>query len=673
MKVSHKWLQTYFKKPLPSSDEIAKLLTFHIFEVEGIEKKSGDDVLDVKVLPDRAGYCLSHEGIARELSALVSNNEFVPRDPGVLDSSSDVSPVSVSIEAKDACDRYLALPILGITSRQTPEWLRRDLEAVGQRSINFLVDLANFVMLDIGQPLHVFDALKVSGNLSVRKANEGEKITTLDNKEVALDTSITIIADDKSPLAIAGIKGGKVAETTEHSTHVIVEAAHFNPTLVRKTSARIGIKNDSSKRFENGVSRAIPDVALRHFAALLKKEDPEAIVGSVASAGEADVSERKIEVKPNFIAEKLGLPAQAGVDISADEIIHILTRGSIPARREGEVIAVYPPHYRSDLNIPEDVVDEVGRLYGYENIEPVLPKVTVPIEPNLDISWRNVVKNFLTSQGYSEIYTYSLKDKGEIEIANPLAADKSFYRSDLQSAMGEKLKDNLYYADLLGLNKIKLFEFGRVYKNGREYMSLSVGVAYKKAGKGERVNDEIKQIRDELFAELGSKIEILCTVDDTGGIISKNGKSIGVTNSIDGVMEVDFDALIEGLGETSLPANAVLPSKPACAGRGESRSMYKPFSPYPFIVRDVALFTPSDIKPEDVFDVIQKHATDLMVRHELFDVFEKKNKETGEIEKVSYGYRLVFQSYEKTLTDEEINKVMDRVYGALKGKGWEIR
>ncbi len=656
MKVSHKWLQTYFKNPLPSSDEIAKLLTFHIFEVEGIEKRATDDILDVKVLPDRAPYCLSHEGIARELAALVAPNEFIPRDPALIVTDA-TNLVLVAIDAKAACDKYLALPILGITPRQTPEWLRRDLEAVGQRSINFLVDLANFVMLDIGQPLHVFDAEKVSGGLSVRYANEREKITTLDGKTIDLDPSIAIITDDEAPLAIAGIKGGRKAEATEHTTRVIIEAAHFDAASVRKTSSKIGIKNDSSKRFENNISRMMPDIALRHFAALLKKEDPEAIVGSIASLGEISEPERKIEIHPKFISTKLGK------DIGVEEIIACLTRGSIPARREGEVIAVFPPNYRKDLEIEEDFVDEVGRLYGYENIEPVMPKIELEIEPNTIRSYQNIVRNFLIEKGYSEVYTYTLKDSGEAEIANPLAADKSFYRSDLQSAMDEKLKQNVYYADLLGLSKIKLFEFGRVFKNSREYMALSIGVAYKKAAKGERVNDEIKVIRDELFKELGSKVEILCTIDDSGGIISKGGKQIGTTNNIEGVMEVDFDSLIEGL---PTPIKDVSLTK-------DTDTKYKPFSQYPFIVRDVALFTPPNIKSDDVFTVIQRNASDLMVRHELFDVFEKKSKETGQVEKISYGYRLVFQSFEKTLTDDEINRIMDKIYDALKGQGWEIR
>ncbi|MES2059828.1 MAG: phenylalanine--tRNA ligase subunit beta [Patescibacteria group bacterium] len=656
MKVSHKWLQTFFKKPLPSSEEIAELLTFHIFEVEGIEKKANDDVLDVKVLPDRAAYCLSHEGIARELSALLLDNEFIPRNPPEIEASPDVKGIAVLIEAKDVCDAYSALSIIGISPRETPLWLRNNLEAVGQRSINFLVDLANFVMTDIGQPLHVFDAEKISGNISVRMANAGEKITTLDNKEVSLDSSVAVIGDDKTALAIAGIKGGKAAETTPHSTHVIVEAAHFDATAIRRTSMKLGIKTDASKRFENDSDRATPDVALRHFAALLQKEDPDALVGNIVSVGGEKIDAKKIIIDPKFISEKLGK------EISADEILECLTRGSISARREGDMISVSPSSYRKDLNIEEDIVDEVGRLYGYKNIDAKLPRIEADQEMNHEISIRNKARNFLIQNGYSEIYTYALQSTGEAEIANPLASDKGFYRSNLSSAMDEKLKQNLYYADLLGLSKIKLFEFGRVYKGGREFLALSIGVAYKKAKKGERVNDEIKEIRDELFSALGSKVEILCTIDDSGGIISKAGKSIGTTNNIDGVMEVDFDTLTAGLSAENY-ANFDLQNIEA---------KYKPFSAYPFIVRDVAIWIPDgldDNRVRDEFETIIDPAfggTNLSITINFLDRFEKAGR-------ISYAYRLAFQSFDKTLTDEEVNKIMEKIWDALKGKGFEVR
>ncbi|MDB5204039.1 MAG: Phenylalanine--tRNA ligase [Candidatus Taylorbacteria bacterium] len=658
MKISHKWLQTYFKKPLPSSDKIAELLTFHIFEVEGIEKKTTDDILDVKVLPDRASYCLSHQGVAQELAALIPDNEFIPRTLPPIESD-DVVGVNVSVEAGDFCDSYNAIRIMNVTKADSPTWLKEKLEAVGQRSINVFADIANFVMLDIGQPMHVFDARKVSGDITVRYARVGEMITTLDSKEVKLDSDVVIISDEKNPLAIAGIKGGKLAETTHNSDHVIVESAHFDASLVRKTSSRLNIKTDSSKRFENGVSGTLAIEALNYFVSLLKKEDSEITVSGISSAGLTKKTEKKVEVSAEFINEKLGK------EIPAETIIELLKRASINARREGAVIAVYPTDSRKDLNIKEDIVDEVGRLYGYENIEGTLPSVNIPVALNTDIAYRNIVRNFLVGKGFSEVQSYTLAPKGEVEIINPLAEDKKYLRTDLATQIEEKLKNNIYYSDLLGQNKIKVFEFGRVWKGGREFLALCIGIAYKKAKKGERPNDEIKIVRDELFEHIGSKIAILCTVDDSGGIISKNGKSIGMTNNIDGIMEVDFESLIQGLpepkGSVKIPVSK------------EVRK-YKAPSPYPFMVRDIAVFVPGDkSNAGKVWHVIETHIGDLLVRHELFDVFEKTSKETGAIEKTSFAFRLVFQSYEKTLTDDEINKVMERITGVLIENKWEVR
>jgi phenylalanyl-tRNA synthetase beta chain len=659
MKISHKWLQTYFSKPIPSSDEIASLLTFHIFEVEGIEKKTDDDILDVKVLPDRASYCLSHEGVARELSALIPNNEFIPRKIEEVDASDEPTTVEASIEAGDVCDVYNTLRIINISKPNSPEWLQTKLHAMGQRSINLFVDLANFVMFDIGQPMHAFDGEKVKGGLVTRYARAGETITTLDNKNVILDSSIVIIADDSNPLAIAGIKGGKIAETTTLSKHIILESAHFDSSYVRKTGTKLNIKTDSSKRFENGISALESARALKYFVSLLRKEDPEIVVSRMTSVGSPRINEVKINVSAAFISEKLGK------NLSADEIVGVLNKANVNARHEGGSIVVYPEHYRKDLNIPEDIVDEVGRVYGYENIEGVVPTIKGDISINQEIAYKNTVRNFLIAKGYSEIQTYSLAPKGNIEILNPLSEDKKYLRTNLSEQVEEKIKNNLYYADLLGLSKIKVFEFGRVWQGGREYLSLCVGIGYKKVAKGERVNDEIKVVRDELFEKLGSKIEILCTVDDSGGIISKDGKSIGLTNNIEGMLEVDFDTLIKGLPVLTDDVSVDVPKEVF---------KYKSPSPYPFMVRDIAVFVPGGLDNESkLWGVIEKHVGDLLVRHELFDVFEKKNKETGEVEKTSFAFRLVFQSYEKTLTDEEANKIMGHINDAILEQKWEVR
>src|SRR3989344_2676688 len=240
MKISYKWLQSYFEEKLPEPEKLGERITFSFAEIEGIEKVGSDTVLDIKVLPDRACYALSHRGVAYEVSAItgLKKKEVEYPAPEVKKVARELS---VRVDAPELCQRYMARVVENVTQKEM-SWVREHLEAVGQRSINPIVDGANIVMFDMGQPLHAFDADKVEGGIIVRMARKGEKIITLDNREVNLDESVLVIADDKSPLAIAGIKGGKKAEVTTSTKNLILESASFNASYIRKTAERLGIK-----------------------------------------------------------------------------------------------------------------------------------------------------------------------------------------------------------------------------------------------------------------------------------------------------------------------------------------------------------------------------------------------------------------------------------------------
>ncbi len=658
MKVSYKWLQTFFKNPLPEAEKISELFNTHLAEVESIERNADDVILDVNILPDRAPYLLSHQGIASEIAALI-DNPFIPRDYTLEINPENVPAPEVEIENADFCDRYAAVGVMNISGIPTPAWLSDRLHSVGQRSINFIVDLLNFIMLDIGEPMHAFDAEKVEGKICVRKAKEGEKITTLDNKEVTLTPEDYVVADDMGPLAIAGIKGGKRAEVSLHTERIIVEAAHFKAETVRKTGVRVGIKNDSSKRFENNVSATLPPKALSYFLNLLSKEDSGIAASEIVDVNYFDEKKESIEVSFEFINQYLG------VEIGSEEVIEKLNRASLPAERHGENVLVNIPTERRDIVIKEDIADEVGRLIGYDRVQGVLPDIGVPREVNKEISWKNVIKNFFIEKGFSEVYTYALTHEGDVQIENPLASDKGFMRHDLSVAMETKLTENLRNADLLGLSKIKMFEIGKIFPKEGERTSLCAGIAYKKVTKDSRPNDEIKDIRDELFKTLGLDVQILCTVDDTGGIISHKGKTIGHTNNKDGVMEFDLDYVI------SLLPNI---AEERALEKTSEDVKYKPVSIYPFVSRDIAVFVPGPAGKENiVLEIIKKFAGDLLVRADLFDVFTKPAKDT-EPEKTSYAYRVIFQSHEKTLEEKDINEIMDRITRMMNDNpGWKVR
>lgn len=655
MKISYNLLQTFFEKPSPKVEEVVFLLEKHLAEVENVEAKGGDTIFDVNILPDRAPYALGHEAIAFELSGLLESG-FKRRKLFIIER--ELPKVNAEVEDSVLCDRQIFVKIENVdNTRETPEEIKKVLENLGQRPISFLVDLTNFVMLDVRQPLHIFDAKKVVGKISVRAGKAFEKVITLDSKEIALDESMLVIADEESPLDIAGIKGGKKAEVTKETNSIILTASHFDASSIRQTSQKIGIKTDASKRFENNISAKYVEVGAMVFLNLLKKYCPQAEVVEFIDIDNSDKNSKEIEISKVFIEEKIGTKLQY------EKIEEILQKNDFKTSFKDGVFTVSVPEYRKDVSIKEDVVDEIARNAGYNSLQGILPNIKEKGEKEKIFNLSNKARNFLNENGFSEIFTHALLETGEVALANPLASDKAYLRTNLSDSLQKALKENLYHADLLGISKVQIFEIGKVFKKDREFTSLCVGVACKKVSGGARVNEDIKNIRDLFIETFGSKAQTLCTVDDSGGILNLSGKQIGVINNRDGVFEIDFDAFIEELAneEVSLQKNF----------NGEKM---KSISAFPFITRDVAFFVPRESHEEEkLLENIKALASELLQNIYLFDIFEKKNKDTGAVEKISYGFRLVFQSFEKTLTDDEVEPVMEKIYEDLKSKGFEIR
>src|SRR3989338_7207068 len=388
-------------------------------------------------------------------------------------------------------------------------------------------------MFDRGQPLHVFDADKVRGGIVVRMARKGEKIMMLDNREVSLDESILVIADEEAPLAIAGIKGGKKAEVTPTTKNLILESANFDASYIRKASERLNIKTDASKRFENKCSPTLIGKGISDFTAYLFEMDKNIVAGESIDWYPVPVTEKKISITPEYISGKLGMA------ITPEDIEKNLLKLLISVEKHGDAWTLAIPDFRSDLNIREDVVEEVGRLYGYEKIPAILPpKIGEQTSINNNFYYVNKIKTILVSYGFSEIYTSSFDAKGDLEVLYPVASDKNFLRTDLSSAMKQSLEKNLINGDLLGLTQIKLFEIGKVFGKGSEINSLCVGIANTKNVKI-KINDLIRDTRENLIRELGADVQTVCTVDDSGGHLILDGEKIGIINAIDGVLEVN--------------------------------------------------------------------------------------------------------------------------------------
>lgn len=491
MLISYKWLQTCFDEKLPTPDVLAERLALAFAEVEGIERKNGDAILDIKVLPDRACYALSHRGIAREVAAIFEL-EMKETEIPALRASRGVDAVPVRVTENPLCPRYTARRIERVHVATSPHWLRERLESIGERSINNIVDAANFVMFDIGQPLHTFDADKVLGDIMVRKAKTGEHLTTLDGKELILDGSALVIADEEGPLALAGVKGGKRAEVTKDTKTIILEAASFDAAYTRRAAQKFGVRTESSRRFENNLSPHLAREGSDACATLIAELVPGARFGKITDLFSQKTKPKSIPVAPSFIARSLG------IEIAPKDIRAALARLTLhasaqatagkPAKKRENILTITPPPERRDLARAEDLVEEVGRIVGYERVpEAELPPAALPNTEcwgasNTRCQIEDAVRDLLVAKGFSEVLTSSFASQGDIAIEKPLAVDKAFCRRDLWTNFHPVLLRNYTNAPLLGSEEIRQFEIGKIFTVKGEYTSLIVGLMpYKKS------------------------------------------------------------------------------------------------------------------------------------------------------------------------------------------------
>ena len=739
MLVSYNWLQTYFKEKLPEPEKLADIITMGIFEIEGIERRAKtadtmdssteDVILDVKVLPDRAPYCLSHRYIAQEIGALLGF-EYITPEIDEIDMQDTEYVFNASIEEnkevrdgasspEPLAERYVTRVIENVTVAASPDWLKNKLEVLGQRSINNIVDLTNYFMLETGQPLHVFDADKVKGDITIRRARDGESVTTLDGKVISLDTSIMVIADDEGPLDIAGIKGGKKAELTVDTKRVMTSASCFNPVLVRKAAQKTGVRTDASKRFENAITPERAGLAESLLASYIQKLDSAVVVGQVIDVYPNPPALKNIHVAHQDIIDRLG------VSIESKEVVAILTRcGFVVEETEssddtlrvsksiGEssiefVIGV--PSYRRDISIAEDIVDEVGRIYGYDKVEGVVPKADNDRIILKNFYYQNVIKKALADIGFSEVYTYSLTDAGSMEVQNPLTSERSHMRDSISYMLSKKFLSNMKNADLLGLKEIRMFEIGKVFS--LEYGSndeksvggfcekhtLAFGISRSKQPKGHDPKMELSAVAHYIintigasavpemrFTELSGDAQTPCT----GYVVEFDIDSL-IESQAEPVTDADMGTYCESahldtvhgsdtVDSADTPDNTAVGELIQTSTKTNKKGIkFKSISPYPFSARDIAVFVPGERHAEtDVLNVIINSLTDeqkkLLVRTTLFDVFTKRKD--GEPVKTSYAYRLVFQSNDRTLTEEELSSAMKNVTEAMSAQiGWEVR
>ena len=472
MKFSYNWIKSYFAEPIPEPEELAKILTMHSFEVESVEKVGEDFVLDIDVLPNRAHDCFSHAGIAREVALITGikiKEIFHHRELPVS------QKLATRIQDSSATPRIAGLFVENVSVKESPEWIKNFLSVLGLRPINNIVDATNLVMLHSGQPLHAYDADKLTEKngqyvFSARPARGGEKLATLDDKERNIPEGAFLITDDNrdAPLSVAGIKGGLESGISAETKRIIVEAANFNPKLIRQTSRTLKLRTDASDRFEKEISPELALIGLEEFAALLPEINPEAKVEGVADSYPSPKHPEQIVLPKNHIAKKLGF------EIPNERVIEILKGLDMAVESEKENFLVTPSAERLDVKLKEDLVEELGRVYGYENISSTsLTQTDSKTEIDKTTYYTNKVRNDLINDGYSEVMTYGFVSKGEVELENPMASDKNFLRSSILPKLEEAYELNTRNKELLGLKEVKIFEIGKIFKDNKEILALA--------------------------------------------------------------------------------------------------------------------------------------------------------------------------------------------------------
>ncbi|MEJ5299714.1 MAG: phenylalanine--tRNA ligase subunit beta [Thermodesulforhabdaceae bacterium] len=637
-----------------------------------------DFILDVSITPNR-GDCLSVVGIAREVAAIYGTSVKYPE----IRFSEEGPPVDsiarVDIEDPEKCPRYAARVIFDVEIKESPEWMKDRLESAGVRAINNIVDVTNYVMLELGQPLHAFDYDRLAEHrIVVKCAKAGDRFLTLDGQERVLSDDSLMICDGKEPVAVAGIMGGELSGIDSSTTRVLIESAWFDPISTRRTSKKLKLATESSYRFERGVD---PEGVIRALdrAAQLMQE----LAGGKIARGRIDVYPRPYQKKTiHFRVARAN--SYLGTNISATEMASILRRLEMDVReREDGDLDVTPPSFRQDVTREADLAEEIARIYGYQNIPVERPPVLmVDIEPNEHLQVREDLKEFLRGLGLTEIVTYSfisaadltrlgLPENDErldpVKILNPLSEEQSVMRTSLVPSMLKTVAFNLNRQN----DHLRLFELSKVFIRRQnallphEDFHLVVALvgrrhpSYLYSGDDEVEYADIKGIADAVLSffridnatfELIDRARTPYLDAASSADIIVNGELVGKVGLLDLRVAERFDIkqpvwLLEMNYEKLFALRGALPR-------------FRPLPKYPSVIRDIAIVADENFPVQRGIDFIKSLKEPLLESVEVFDIF--KSPQIGEGKK-SVGYRLVYRSSEKSLTDEEVNHLHEKI------------
>lgn len=650
-----------------------------------------DYVIEIDITPNRADAC-SHYGVARDLYAWLVRNGYETsiHRPSVDDFKIDNEDLNINIEVEnsEACPRYCAITVKDCEVKESPEWLKTKLETIGLRSINNIVDITNYIMMAYGQPLHCFDADMIKGNkVVVRTMPEGTPFVTLDGMEHKLSEKDLAICNAEEPMCIAGVFGGKGSGTYDTTKDVLFESAYFNPTWIRKSARRHGLSTDASFRFERGIDPNGQIYALKQAAMLAKELAGGKISMSIKDVRKEEVKDFIVDLDYEYAFNLMGKVIDKNI---IKEIVTSLEMKILEDSDNGLKLAV--PPYRVDVTRPCDVVEDILRIYGYNNVEiPTSINSTLTIEGEEDRSHklRDLVSEQLVGYGFNEVMNNSLTKTSyyetlenlslnkAVKIMNPLSSDLGVMRQTLLFGGLENIKRNLNRK----IEDLRFFEFGNCYHYDASKLSDNHMTAYSEelhlgmwlAGKREhnswiKENEktsiyELKAHVENVFRRLGVQAQALNISENAESDLmsvtlkytAHNGKDIAVLGIVKhGILQkldLSGDVFFADINWTNLMKLT-----------RKNKVVYSKLSKFPPVSRDLALLVKSDVKFADIERIARSTEKKLLKSVELFDVYEGKN--IGEGMK-SYAVNFILEDSEKTLTDERTDKVMKNIMNNL--------
>ncbi|MFC6380375.1 phenylalanine--tRNA ligase subunit beta [Psychrobacter glacincola] len=644
------------------------LIGMDIREYLGLDNQ----ILDISITPNR-GDCFSVRGIAREISVINDLPLQMPNIPESVTTDNEKMP-SVTVDAIAACPRYLLQSISNIDrSIETPKWMQDALVQSGLRSHNFLVDVTNYVLMELGQPLHAFDADTIEGDIVVRLARPEETITLLNEQLITLMGDELVIADDKGALALAGIMGGQRSSVTDSTTNILLESAFFNPLAIAARARRFGLHTDASQRFERGVDFELPALALARAVDLMTS-----VTGSQAGQIVKVESSNHLPNRAPISLPMTKVGDVIGIEIEPTVMVRILTQLGFKVEQQADSLICTPPSYRFDMSIREDLIEEIARIYGYDNIPSILPHLQVSMDYDDTADLSHQMKLALVDNGYMEAISFSFSDAkleallddkalGEVlALANPISSDLAVMRRTLLSSLLPCVQYNLNRQQ----SRVRFFETGLSFV-GQSISNLVQTPSIALVAVGDIWDEQAYQNRALDFYDLKHDIEQLLPAQVDSARIRYERSELAFLHPGQSAKLYIDDQYVGWLGQlhpnTAKQLDltttwvAQLSLAPLLTLAREQHSIITP-SKFPQVRRDIAILIDSDISLQTLESTIRKASGALLTDLWLFDVYQGEKVPAGQR---SLAFALIWQDKTQTLSDDAVKTATDKVVQAL--------